>query len=248
MNDNFEKLLPVFKELEDSLKIEFKNKELLVSAFIHRSFLNENEWMHLPHNERLEFLGDAVLELVVTQYLYSNYPKEDEGTLTTWRSALVNSVMLAKKSNELKFEEFLLLSKGEQKDTGKSRMFILANVFESYIGALFLDQGIEPCRKLIESEIIAKELHTIIKDGSFIDAKSHFQEKAQEIEKITPVYKVLDEWGPDHDKHFKVGLYLGEEEIASGEGMSKKEAEEEAAKAGFRAKGWKWKGLDLFCK
>ncbi len=242
MNNNFENLLVKFKNLEDSLGINFQNKELLVAAFIHRSFLNENEWMHLPHNERLEFLGDAVLELVVTQYLYSHYPNENEGTLTVWRSSLVNSMMLAKKSTELNFENYLLLSKGEQKDTGKARVFILANTFESYIGALFLDQGIEPCRRLIEKELIKKELQEIIANGSFIDAKSHFQEKAQEIEKLTPVYKVLEEWGPDHDKHFKVGLYLGEEEIATGQGMSKKEAEEAAAQAGFRAKGWHGRG------
>ncbi len=233
------KITDKFQELEKQLDINFKDKDLLVTAFVHRSFLNENKEFALDHNERLEFLGDAVLELVVTSYLFYNYPEDNEGTLTSWRAALVNSTILSQKADQLGFEDYLLLSKGEQKETGKSRQFILANTFESFIGAMYLDQGLGICKNFIENRLIKEELEAIIQEKRFLDSKSYFQEKAQEAEKITPVYKLIEEWGPDHDKHFKIGVYLEEQLIATGEGSSKQEAEQEAAKKGLEIKKWK---------
>lgn len=229
-----------FSLLEKKLNIFFKNKDLLVQAFCHRSYINENIDFKLENNERLEFLGDAVLELVVTEYLYKNY-KNSEGELTTWRAALVNSDMLAKIAKELDFNDFLLLSQGEAKDTGKARKYILANAFEALIGSLYLDQGYETCRDFVKNNLI-KELNIIIQNGLFRDAKSHFQEEAQEKVGITPVYKVLEEYGPDHAKHFVVGVFLGEDLIAEGKGYSKQEAEVEAARHGLEIKNWGKRG------
>ncbi len=226
-----------FSKLEAKLNIEFKNKDLLKQAFCHRSYLNENPDFPLEHNERLEFLGDAVLELIVTEYLFKNYPGKTEGELTNWRSALVNSQMLSKVAKKLGFNDFLLLSKGEEKDVGKAREYILANTFEAFIGALYLDEGYESCQKFVLENLII-HLSEIIKKGLFKDPKSRFQEEAQERLKITPSYKVLEEWGPDHAKHFVVGVFLGDEMIAKGEGSSKQEAEEEAAKRALKIKGW----------
>jgi len=226
-----------FSPLEKKLNISFKNKDLLIQAFVHRSYLNENPDFYLEHNERLEFLGDAVLELVVTNYLFRNYPKESEGMLTNWRAALVNSKMLARIAEELGFNDLLLLSKGEAKETGKARQFILANTFEAFVGALYLDQGYESCEKFIKTYLI-KELPRILELGLFRDAKSRFQEEAQERVGITPTYKVLSESGPDHAKNFVIGVFLEKELVAKGEGSSKQEAEEEAAKKGLTVKGW----------
>lgn len=226
-----------FSKLEEKLNIEFKNKDLLKQAFCHRSYLNENPDFPLEHNERLEFLGDAVLELIVTEYLFKNYPGKTEGELTNWRSALVNSQMLSKVAKKLGFNDFLLLSKGEEKDVGKAREYILANTFEAFIGALYLDEGYKSCQKFVLENLII-HLSEIIKKGLFKDPKSRFQEEAQERLKITPSYKVLEEWGPDHAKHFVVGVFLGDEMIAKGEGSSKQEAEEEAAKRALKIKGW----------
>ena len=218
-----------FSKLEKKLNISFKNKDLLVQAFCHRSYLNENPKFRLFHNERLEFLGDAVLELVVTEYLYLKYPKKTEGELTSWRAALVNSKMLAKIAQGLHFNDFLLLSLGETKESGKARECILANTFEAFIGSLYLDLGYKACQKFIKKYLI-KELPQMIEKGLFKDAKSLFQEEAQEKKGITPNYKVLKEWGPDHAKHFTIGVFLDEELVAKGEGSSKQEAEETAAK------------------
>jgi len=226
-----------FSKLEKKLDISFKNKDLLIQAFCHRSYLNENPHFYLHHNERLEFLGDAVLELVVTEYLYLEYPKKPEGELTNWRAALVNAKQLSKTAKELGFNDFLLLSKGESKETGKSRQFILANTFEAFVGAFYLDSGYSVCQEFLKKYLI-KELPKIIEKGLFRDAKSSFQEKAQEKEKITPVYKVLNEWGPDHAKHFIVGVFLNDELVAEGEGSSKQEAEEEAARKALIKKNW----------
>ena len=226
-----------FSKLKEKLNIEFKNKDLLKQAFCHRSYLNENPDFPLEHNERLEFLGDAVLELIVTEYLFKNYPGKTEGELTNWRSALVNSQMLSKVAKKLGFNDFLLLSKGEEKDVGKAREYILANTFEAFIGALYLDEGYKSCQKFVLENLII-HLSEIIKKGLFKDPKSRFQEEAQERLKITPSYKVLEEWGPDHAKHFVVGVFLGDEMIAKGEGSSKQEAEEEAAKRALKIKGW----------
>lgn len=226
-----------FELLEKKLNLRFKNKDLLVQAFCHRSYLNENPSLKLEHNERLEFLGDAVLELVITEYLYKKYPQKSEGILTSWRAALVNSKILSRIAKEIGFNDFLLLSKGEEKELGKAREYILANTFESFIGALYLDQKYQACQKFITKYLI-KELPHIIKEGLFKDSKSRFQEEAQEREGVTPNYKVLNEWGPDHAKHFIVGVFLKDNLIAQGEGSSKQEAELEAAKNALEIKGW----------
>jgi len=226
-----------FSVLEKKLNLFFKNKDLLVKAFCHRSFLNENKKLNLEHNERLEFLGDAVLELIVTEYLYKKYPEKSEGELTNWRAALVNSKMLSEIANNLGFNDFLLLSKGEQKEKGKSRIYILANTFEAFIGALYLDQGYKICKNFVEKNLIVR-LPEIIKKGLFKDTKSRFQEEAQERVGITPTYKVLEEFGPDHAKHFIVGVFLKDELVATGEGSSKQEAELEAAKKALEIKNW----------
>jgi ribonuclease-3 len=223
-------------ELENKLGVKFKNKDHLIQAFVHRSYLNENPDFYLDQNERLEFLGDAVLELVVTEYLYKNY-RNPEGELTNWRAALVNAQTLSKIAKNLGFEDYLLLSRGEAKDTGKARQYILANAFEAFLGSLYLDQGYEECRKFIENYLI-KELPAILKEGSHRDAKSFFQEQAQEKAKITPSYQVLKEWGPDHAKSFIVGVFLDKEKVAEGEGLSKQEAEEAAARKGLGVKNW----------
>lgn len=232
--------MPKFEDLENQLGIQFQNEELLIQAFCHRSYLNEHPEFLLPHNERLEFLGDAVIELVVTEYLFLEYPQKEEGTLTAWRSALVNAKTLSKIAQELEFGKYLLLSKGEAKEAkkgGKSYLEILANTFEAFVGALYLDQGYKACQKFLEKYLL-KELPLIIQNKSFIDAKSRFQEIAQEKLRITPTYKILKEWGPDHNKHFVAGVYLGEELVAQGKGSSKKEAEEEAAKKALKIKKW----------
>ncbi len=225
-----------FSKLEKAFSLKFKSKDLLTQAFLHRSYLNENPKFHLDHNERLEFLGDAVLELAVTEYLYKNY-KNSEGELTSWRAALVNAESLAKIAKELDLNDFLLLSQGEAKDTGKARNYILANTFEAFIGAIYLDQGYKKVDEFIEKNLI-KELPEILKKGLFKDAKSCFQEEAQERVGITPVYKVLEEWGPDHVKRFLIGVFLDKELVAKGEGLSKQEAEVEAAKNALKVKNW----------
>jgi ribonuclease III len=227
-----------FSLLEKKLKINFENKDLLIQAFCHRSYLNENPDFRLRHNERLEFLGDAVLELVVTDYLYRKYPDKTEGDLTSWRAALVNSVSLADLAKELGFNGFLLLSQGEAKDQSKARQYILANTFEAFVGSLYMDQGYEACKKFIESSLIVRKLPIILEKKLFKDAKSLFQEKAQEIVNITPGYSVLKESGPDHLKHFIMGVFLGKEMVAKGEGGSKQEAEVQAAKKALELKKW----------
>jgi len=226
-----------FSLLEKKLNLKFKNEDLLIQAFCHRSYLNENPNFQFENNERLEFLGDAVLELVVTEYLYKKYPKKAEGELTSWRAALVNAKMLSEIAKELDFNDFLLLSRGESKEMGKARQYILANTFEALIGAIYLDCGYEICKDFIEKKLIIK-LPEIIKKGLFKDAKSLFQEAAQEKTGITPIYRVLEEWGPDHAKHFIVGVFLNKELIAKGEGSSKQEAEIEAAKQALKIKNW----------
>jgi ribonuclease III len=226
-----------FLILEKKLGLNFKNKDLLMQAFAHRSYLNENPDFGLNHNERLEFLGDAVMELVVTEHLYKEFPEKAEGELTNWRAALVNAKMLTSVAEELGFNEFLLLSRGEEKEGGKARAYILANTWEALVGAIYLDSGYETIDKFIVKYLLSK-LSEIIKDGSYKDAKSRFQEEAQEKEGITPAYKVMKESGPDHDKRFVVGVYLQDKLIAEGNGSSKQEAEESAAKLGLEVKNW----------
>jgi ribonuclease-3 len=216
-------------KLEILIKYEFKNKDLLKEALTHRSYLNENPKWGYPHNERLEFLGDAVLELVVSSDLYKRYPKFPEGQLTTFRAALVNYQMLAGVSKEFVLEKFLLLSKGEAKDRGRAREVILANAVEALIGAIYLDGGYEKA-KLFVDKFVMPNLKEVVEKGLYKDAKSLLQEKIQAELKITPVYKVLEETGPDHKKLFTVGVYFGEKLAATGQGLSKQDAELEAAK------------------
>ncbi|MCX6784939.1 MAG: ribonuclease III [Candidatus Komeilibacteria bacterium] len=223
--------------LYQKLGITFIDPDLLRTALVHRSYLNENKNFPLEHNERLEFLGDAVLELVVTEYLYTHYPNP-EGDLTNWRASLVNAKMLSEIAKELTLENFLYLSRGEASDNGsKARGYILANCIEAVIGAIYLDQGLEASRTFIGTHVLTK-LPYILTNKLYLDAKSKFQEQAQELYSITPHYQVLDESGPDHAKFFKVGVYLGEELVAFGTGTSKQEAQLNAADAGLKAKGW----------
>ena len=226
-----------FTEFENIIGITFKDKALLRQAFTHRSYLNENRTTVLSHNERLEFLGDAVLELSVTDYLYHKFPDKPEGELTALRSALVNAITLSAVATSIRVNDFLLLSKGEAKDVGRARQYILANTLEAIIGAIYLDQGFEVAHKFI-SQFVLTLTEEIVRDGLWIDAKSNFQEKAQERIGITPSYKKLKDTGPDHDKHFTVGVYLGEDLVAEGTGKSKQDAEQEAARKGLQIKGW----------
>jgi len=226
-----------FSILEKKLEIKFKDKDLLKQAFTHRSYLNENPDFKLEHNERLEFLGDAVIELIVTEHLYNDFPEKTEGDLTNWRAALVNAKMMTSVAEDLGFNDFLLLSKGESKEMGKARAYILANTFEALLGALYLDSGFIPCDEFIKKYLL-NNLAGIIKDGSYKDAKSKFQEEAQERVSVTPNYKVIKESGPDHEKSFVVGVYLGSELVAEGKGLSKQEAEEAAAELALGVKKW----------
>lgn len=226
-----------FSDFEKKTKIIFKDKDLLKQSFIHRSFINENGNSGLSHNERLEFLGDAVLELVVTDFLYKKYPNHTEGELTALRSALVNAIIISEVASEIGMNDFLLLSKGEAKDTGKARQYILANTYEAYVGAVYIDQGYDIAKSFIEKTLLP---HTeeIVSKKLWRDAKSLVQEKAQEFVGVTPAYKVVSEAGPDHDKHFTVGIYFGKDLIAEGKGKSKQEAEQSAALAALKVKNW----------
>ena len=223
-------------EFESQLGVKFNDKNLLTQSLIHRSYLNENPKIGLDHNERLEFLGDAVLELAVTDYLYKNYP-HPEGELTAWRAALVNAKTLAKIADELNFNQYILLSRGEAKDTGKARQVILANAFEAFLGALYLDKGYEESVAFI-GKYILPILPAIIREQSYKDAKSLFQEIAQDKRGVTPKYSVLKEWGPDHAKTFRMGVFLGDELAGEGEGVSKQDAEQDAAKDALMKLGW----------
>lgn len=230
-------VMPDLEKLQQTLGINFKNQDLLKQALVHRSYLNENPIFHLSHNERLEFLGDAVLELVVTEYLYKHYPNP-EGELTNWRAALVNARHLCQVATNIKLEDYLFLSRGEAKDSnGKARQYILANAMEAVIGALYLDQGMAASEQLI-NRLIMSQLESILSQKLYLDPKSRFQEIAQEKHSITPHYLVLDEAGPDHAKIFKVGLYLGNELVTQGEGSSKQEAQVDAAEKGLIIKKW----------
>lgn len=232
-----------FKPLEERLGYEFKDKNILIQALTHRSYLNEHSDYQFEHNERLEFLGDAVLELIVTEYLYLNYANP-EGELTNWRAALVNAKTLAGIATQLEFEEYLLMSKGEARDkNSKARMYILANAIEAIIGAIYLDGKAEGAEKFIHKHILS-HLPFILKNQLYIDPKSKFQETAQEMLGVTPSYKVLKEVGPDHNKEFTVGVFLEKDLVAVGSGTSKQEAQIAAAQAGLEAKHWATPILD----
>jgi len=226
-----------FYPLQEKIDIQFKNEKILQQALVHRSYLNENPNFELDHNERLEFLGDAVLELIVTESLYKNHPNP-EGELTNWRAALVNATTLAATAREMGLDEYLYLSRGESKDTNtKARNYILANAMESVIGAVYLDQGYDVSKTFIEKWILAK-LPNILKYKLYRDPKTAFQEASQEKLGVTPTYHVTKEEGPDHNKEFTIEVKLEDEVVAEGTGTSKQEAETDAARAGLEAKGW----------
>ena len=226
-----------FSQLESNLGVSFNNQDLLAQAVVHRSYLNEHPEFHLDHNERLEFLGDAVLELIVTEHLYKNYPNP-EGELTNWRASLVNAIMLSGIAKDLEVEDFLYLSKGEEKDKdSKARQFILANAMEAIIGAIYLDKNYEAAKDFVFAKVITK-LPYILENKLYQDPKSRFQELAQEKVGVTPSYKVIEESGPDHAKHFVVGVFLKRELIAKGQGTSKQEAQVVAAAEGLKVKEW----------
>lgn len=220
------------EKVEAILGVTFTNADLLKTAYTHRSYLNEHRRTSLEHNERMEFLGDAVLELVVTDYLYRNYTNP-EGELTAWRSALVKTESLAELAEKLELGQFLLMSRGEAKTGGRTRQALLANLVEATIGAIYLEKGYDEAKKFIENNIVIK-LDEIIKTGAYIDAKSQFQELSQESYGVTPSYKVLEESGPDHDKTFLMGVYLGSKEYGRGEGSSKQAAQQSAALDGLK--------------
>lgn len=221
-----------FKEFEKKAGITLKDRALLLTAFTHRSYLNET---HLKgnHNERLEFLGDAVLEIAITDLLFRAYPKANEGELTAYRAALVNSDMLANIAEKLGMNGCLLLSKGEAKDTGRARTVILANAFEAVTGVLFLDQGFKAARDFVE-RLVLPHLSDVVREGSFRDAKSKFQELAQDKYGITPSYETVSAEGPDHARMFVVSVSVGETAVASGRGASKQEAEQAAAREALK--------------
>jgi len=229
--------MPDFQTFAKQIDISFKNLELLVEALTHRSYLNEHREYTGAHNERLEFLGDAVLELATTDFLFKKFPAKPEGELTSYRAALVNTVSLAESAQEIGINDYLLLSKGEAKDTGRARDVILADAFEAVIGAIYLDSGYDVAEAFIAKNLYGK-IDDIISKRSYQDAKSRFQEIAQEKRGVTPRYETLSEEGPDHAKLFTVGVFIDKQEIARGEGQSKQEAEQVAAQAGLDKMGW----------
>jgi ribonuclease-3 len=218
--------------LETKIKLQFQDRNLLQSALTHRSYLNENRKWPMPHNERLEFLGDAVLELITTEHLYRNFPNP-EGDLTNLRSALVNYKMLSEIASNLELDKYILLSRGEAKDIGRARQVILANAIEALIGAIYLDSGFTAAKNFID-EFVVSRLTAIVSEGKTLDPKSKFQELTQEKMGVTPHYEVLAEWGPDHNKNFEVGVFIADRQIAKGTGPSKQEAEIAAAENGLK--------------
>ena len=229
--------LPIYEKFAETIGVTFNDIALLREAFTHRPYLNEHRGTNMKHNERLEFLGDAVLELVMTEYLYAEYPDEPEGRLTAYRSALVNTNSIARAATDWNMNEYLLLSRGEAKDVGRARQYILANTFESVIGAIFLDQGYDSAKDFIARSLFNR-LEEVVGKRTWQDSKSRFQEEAQERTSITPNYVVLKETGPDHDKRFEVGVYIGNELVASGVGASKQDAEQAAALSALEKKNW----------
>ena len=226
-----------FAEFESKIGVKFSDESILREALTHSSYLNENPNRDLKHNERLEFLGDAVLELIVTRYLYEHFPDRAEGELTNWRSALVKGEQLAEVAKELKIGDYLYLSRGEEASGGRKKISTLANSLEALIGAIFLDQGYESAKEFCDKFILVR-LQELLKQGKDRDEKSVFQERAQEIMNITPHYRVVSEKGPDHDKMFTCAVYLGDELVSEGHGNSKQRAEQDAAKKALKAKKW----------
>ena len=224
-------------KLQKILRVDFTDTTVLLSAITHRSYLNEHREATWDHNERLEFLGDAVLELVVTDFLFAKYPEKPEGELTAVRAALVNTVSLSAASEQLGVNDYLLMSKGEAKDVGRARQYILANAFEACIGAIYIDQGYDAAKGFIAERLFPKT-EEIVRKRLWQDAKSRFQELSQEHASVTPTYETVGQSGPDHDRVFTVGVFLRREKIAEGIGRSKQEAEQQAAERAITAKGW----------
>ena len=228
-----------FESMAEHIGVSFNDISLLRMACTHRSYLNENRGSGMEHNERLEFLGDAVLELVVTSFLVRKYPKKAEGELTAFRSAIVNAVSLARVAERMNLNEYMLFSKGEAKDVGRARSVLLANAVEAVIGAVYMDQGYSIAANFISEHILnVIDIEEIVKKKLWLDAKSRFQEKAQEKVGVTPSYKTLKEVGPDHDKQFTLGVFLGDVQVATGSGPSKQEAEQKAAEKALEVKKW----------
>lgn len=217
-----------FDKVKKILSLNLENSELFKTAFTHRSYLNEHHNYENPSNERLEFLGDAVLQLLSSEFLYNSYPQSPEGDLTNYRSSVVCTSSIGAEAKRLGYGELLLLSNGEEATGGREREYILANTFEAVLGALFIDQGIEFCKKFVEENLLYK-VKDIVNSNEYKDSKSKFQEVAQEKFGQTPTYQVLDSWGPDHDKTFKIGVFVGKENYGTGEGRSKQKAEQSAA-------------------
>jgi len=228
---------PDFTKFEREMGFDFKDKNLLRQAFTHRSYINENKTVGFSHNERLEFLGDAVLELVMTEFLFKEFPDKQEGELTSYRASLVNTIIISKIASDIGMNDYLLLSKGESKDTGRARQVILANTFEALIGSIYIDAGYDKAKDFILSNLSGK-IKPIIEKSLWKDPKSLLQEKAQEFLSVTPVYKTLNEVGPDHNKLFTVGLYLGDDLVSEGKGHSKQEAQEDAARIALKKNNW----------
>lgn len=225
------------EKVEKLIGFTFTDKIHLLTAITHRSYLNENRDAKQEHNERTEFLGDAVLELVVTNFLFHKYTDKPEGELTAVRAALVNTVSLAESATKLGINDYLLMSKGEAKDTGRARQYILANVFEALIGALYIDQGYEAAQTFIATHLFPKT-EKIVDKQLWQDDKSRFQELAQENTNTTPTYETLGQTGPDHDRTFTVGVFLGKEKVGEGKGRAKQEAEQKAAEDALAKKDW----------
>ena len=228
-----------FEEFAQKMGVVFNDIGLLRTACTHRSFLNENKGAGLEHNERLEFLGDAVLELVITYFLFKKYPKKNEGDLTSYRAALVNTVSLSRVAESLGVNDYMLLSRGEEKDKGRARSIILADSVEAIIGAIYIDQGYNAAANFVSRHLLEViDIDEIVSKKLWLDAKSRFQERAQEMTNFTPAYKTLKETGPDHDKQFTLGVFLGSVQVALGTGPSKQEAEQKAAEKALEVKGW----------
>lgn len=217
----------------EKLGFEYQNIDYLVTALTHRSYVNEHRKSVSEHNERLEFLGDAVLELVVTDYLYKNFT-EPEGILTSWRAALVNTDSIGEAGDLLGYEPLIRMSRGEKKGSSRARQQILANAFEALIGSIYLERGYDDAAVFIDAHILSK-LEGIVQTGSWRDPKSHLQEVSQRIDGETPVYRVLEEVGPDHDKVFTLGVFVGDKKMGQGVGPSKQYAQQQAARAALEA-------------
>lgn len=217
----------------EKIGFEYENLDLLITALTHRSYVNEHKKSVSQHNERLEFLGDAVLELAVTDYLFRNFT-DPEGTLTSWRASLVRTESISEAGQKLGYEPLLRMSRGEKNGSARARHQILANAFEAVIGSIYLERGYADAEKFIEKHILSK-LEGILESGSWRDPKSHLQEVSQRIDGMTPLYKVIEEIGPDHDKIFTLGVFVGDKLMGKGTGPSKQMAQQQAARAALEA-------------